>query len=376
MNESTVTLKSPQMRAVYRAIQRVAQTNVSVLITGETGVGKEIIAQAIHNQSLRRDKPFKVVNCGAFHRELLSSELFGHEKGAFTGATAQRRGMLEQADGGTLFLDEVGEMFPELQPMFLRTLETQTFTRLGGNREIRVDVRVIAATNSDMETAIYNKQFREDLYFRLNGFQIHIPPLWERPEDIPPLVSTFISQLSMKYGKKVVRMTPEALYFLKQAAWPGNIRELKNVIGRAILETDASVVGISEVSLALFGKPATGILLSQVGSSVKEAFYPLLTHISLTEFIQIFAGISPDIWKLVPKQVQRGVIREASFYLSRLLDGHQGPIRLDSMTKDEILSVVAGQRLEACGSLARAAASLDVDVRTLKEYLAVGEAEA
>ena len=227
--------ESAPMQAVLRQVAQVAPTKATVLITGETGVGKDVIAQAIHESSPRKVRLFKAVNCGAFYQDLLQSELFGHEKGAFTGATTQRRGVFEQADRGTLFLDEVGEMSPEVQVKFLRVLETQEFTRLGGERNIKVDVRIIAATNADLATSVKEKKFRQDLYYRLNLFRIQIPPLRDRREDIPLFVSAFISELSTEHGKPITGITSEALNYLQNADWHGNVRELKNAIETAII---------------------------------------------------------------------------------------------------------------------------------------------
>ncbi len=229
--------ESEPMQAVLRQVAQVAPTKATVLITGETGVGKDVIAQAIHKSSPREDKPFKAVNCGTFYQELLQSELFGHEKGAFTGATNQRRGVFEQANGGTLFLDEVGEMSPEVQVKFLRVLETQEFTRLGGERNIKVNVRIIAATNVNLATSVRQKKFRQDLYYRLNLFRIQIPPLRDRREDIPLFVSAFISELSAEHDKPITRITPDALNYLQNAEWRGNVRELRNAVETAIILT-------------------------------------------------------------------------------------------------------------------------------------------
>ncbi len=227
--------ESAPMQAVLRQVAQVAPTKATVLITGETGVGKDVIAQAIHESSPRKIRPFKAVNCGAFYQDLLQSELFGHEKGAFTGATNQRRGVFEQADGGTLFLDEVGEMSPEVQVKFLRVLETQEFTRLGGEKNIKVDVRIIAATNVDLATSVKQKKFRQDLYYRLNLFRIQMPPLRDRREDIPLFVSEFISELSETHNKPITSITPDALNYLQNADWHGNVRELRNAIETAII---------------------------------------------------------------------------------------------------------------------------------------------
>ena len=234
-NSRRIIGESAPMQVVLRQVAQVAPTNATVLITGETGVGKDVIAQAIHEGSPRKNKPFKAVNCGAFYQDLLQSELFGHEKGAFTGATNQRRGVFEQADGGTLFLDEVAEMSPEVQVKFLRVLETQEFTRLGGERNIKVNVRIIAATNVNLATSVRQKKFRQDLYYRLNLFRIQIPPLRDRREDIPLFVSTFIPELSAEHSKPITGITSEALNYLQNADWYGNVRELRNAIETAII---------------------------------------------------------------------------------------------------------------------------------------------
>ncbi len=234
-NSQRIIGESAPMQVVLRQVAQVAPTKATVLITGETGVGKDVIAQAIHESSPRKDRPFKAVNCGSFYQDLLQSELFGHEKGSFTGATTQRRGVFEQADRGTLFLDEVAEMSPEVQVKFLRILETQEFTRLGGERNIKVDVRLIAATNVDLAASVKQKKFRQDLYYRLNLFRIQIPPLRDRREDIPFFVSAFISELSTEHGKPITGITSEALNYLQNANWYGNVRELKNAIETAII---------------------------------------------------------------------------------------------------------------------------------------------
>ncbi|MDE0684405.1 MAG: sigma-54 dependent transcriptional regulator, partial [Candidatus Poribacteria bacterium] len=234
-NSRRIIGESAPMQAVLRQVTQVAPTKATVLITGETGVGKDVIAQAIHEGSPRKNRPFKAVNCGAFYQDLLQSELFGHEKGAFTGATNQRRGVFEQADGGTLFLDEVAEMSPEVQVKFLRVLETQEFNRLGGERNIKVNVRIIAATNVNLITSVRERKFRQDLYYRLNLFRIQIPPLRDRREDIPLFVSAFIPELSAEHGKPITGITSDALNYLQNADWYGNVRELRNAIETAII---------------------------------------------------------------------------------------------------------------------------------------------
>ena len=236
-NPQRIIGESAPMQVVLRQVEQVAPTKATVLITGETGVGKDVIAQAIHDRSPRKNRPFKAINCGAFYQDLLQSELFGHERGAFTGATSQRRGVFEQADGGTLFLDEVGEMSPEVQVKFLRVLESQEFTRLGGEKNIKVDVRIIAATNINLAKSVQEKKFRQDLYYRLNLFRIQIPPLRDRREDIPLFVSAFVSELGAEHGKTITGITPEALNYLQNSDWQGNVRQLKNAIESAIILT-------------------------------------------------------------------------------------------------------------------------------------------
>ena len=261
--------ESAPIQAVLRQVAQVAPTKATVLITGETGVGKDVIAQAIHESSPRKNRPFKAVNCGAFYQDLLQSELFGHERGSFTGATTQRRGVFEQANGGTLFLDEVGEMSPEVQVKFLRVLETQEFTRLGGEKNIKVDVRIIAATNIDLVTSVRQKKFRQDLYYRLNLFRIQIPPLRDRREDIPLFVSAFVSELSAEHGKPITGITQEALNYLQNADWFGNVRELRNAIETAIILSTTEELQLNDFPLdseseqvALLPVPASGTQLA------------------------------------------------------------------------------------------------------------------
>lgn len=234
---------SPAIREVFRKIALFAPSDAAVVITGETGTGKELVAKALHDQSLRRDGPFIAVNCSAISEELLESELFGHEKGAFTGALRTHRGRFERADGGTLFLDEVGDMPTNTQAKLLRVLEEGTIERVGAEREQRVDVRIVAATNIPLEQAVGTGGFRADLYHRLSVLRIHLPPLRERPEDIPFLVEHFLNLFSRKYGRRIYRLTSDAIGLLQAYLWPGNIRELRNVLERVFIETQAEVIG-------------------------------------------------------------------------------------------------------------------------------------
>jgi two-component system, NtrC family, response regulator AtoC len=224
-----------KMQAALDLGRSVAPTDATVLLTGETGTGKELMARAIHHWSPRAEQAFVAVNCAALAETLLESELFGHEKGAFTGAAIQRRGRFELAHGGTLFLDEVGEMTPALQAKLLRVLQEGTFERVGGTKTVTVDVRVITATNRDVQRLVAERTFREDLYYRLSVFPIVLPPLRERPADILPLAAHILQQASRRFGKRIVGFADEAQALLQDYAWPGNIRELQNVIERAAI---------------------------------------------------------------------------------------------------------------------------------------------
>ncbi|HXG10645.1 MAG TPA: sigma-54 dependent transcriptional regulator [Gemmataceae bacterium] len=234
--------RCPAMQEVYKAIGRVAPQDVTVLITGESGTGKELVARAIYQHSRRADKPFLAINCAAIPETLLESELFGHEKGAFTGAVRQRIGKFEQCSGGTLFLDEVGDMAPLTQSKLLRVLQEQRFERLGGNETIQTDVRLLAATNQNLEALISQGRFRADLYYRLSVFTIRLPPLRERGEDLPLLVEHYLRRYNRELGKDVQRVAPEALALLQRYPWPGNLRELQSVLKQALLQTTGSVL--------------------------------------------------------------------------------------------------------------------------------------
>jgi DNA-binding NtrC family response regulator len=226
---------SPEMRKMYQVIEQAAPTSASVLITGESGTGKELVAQTIHQLSPRASFPFVAINCAAIPETLLESEIFGHEKGAFTGAADRRQGCFELADHGTLFLDEIGEMTPATQVKLLRVLQERKFRRLGGRNEQSVDVRMIAATNADPAEAVQNGKLREDLYYRLNVFALKLPPLRERREDLPLLIQAFINEFNTRNQKTIAGVDQQAMRMLEQYAWPGNVRELRNVIERATI---------------------------------------------------------------------------------------------------------------------------------------------
>ena len=238
----SVVGKSPALQNAITMAKKVAITDVCVLLTGETGTGKEVFAHAIHDASLRKDKPFVAVNCSAFSKELLESELFGHKAGSFTGALKDKKGLFEEANGGTIFLDEIGEMEYCLQAKLLRALEAKEFIKVGDTKCTKVDVRIIAATNRDLKKEIDNQHFREDLYFRLSVFQIHLPPLRDRKGDVGLIAEHFVKLLSSKMQRKDIGISPECSKLLDSYSWPGNIRELKNVIERAIIVCDSQIM--------------------------------------------------------------------------------------------------------------------------------------
>jgi two-component system, NtrC family, nitrogen regulation response regulator NtrX len=243
--------ESPAIQALRAQIQSAAPSHGRVLIRGESGTGKELIARAIHRQSLRAERPFVEVNCAAIPDELIESELFGHEKGSFTGATTKRRGKFELADGGTIFLDEVGDMSLKTQAKVLRVLQEQTFERVGGSETLTVDVRVIAASNKNLEDEIRKGAFREDLFYRLNVIPFEVPPLRERSEDIPLLATYFLGVFSREYGKRQKGLTPEAMDLLVHYAWPGNVRELRNVVERMVIMVPQETIARDDLAASL-----------------------------------------------------------------------------------------------------------------------------
>jgi transcriptional regulator with GAF, ATPase, and Fis domain len=263
--------ESPRMQEVFQFIARAAPRDSTVLIRGESGTGKELVARAIHQNSLRRDKPFMAINCAALTESLLESELFGYEKGAFTNALTQKKGKLEVADGGTVFLDEVAELAPALEAKLLRVLQEREFDRVGGTRPIAVDVRIVAATNKNLEEALRQGTFRQDLYFRLNVVSLTMPPLRERPQDIPLLASYFIEKYSKKSGRRVTGLSPEVRALLVHYDWPGNVRELENAIEHAVVLGSSQLVLPEDLPEALLEKEsATGVPLAKYHEIINE----------------------------------------------------------------------------------------------------------
>ncbi|NVM20728.1 MAG: sigma-54-dependent Fis family transcriptional regulator [Desulfobacterales bacterium] len=247
LEKHSITGNSPPIQALKKQIAVAAPTNAWILITGENGSGKELVARTIHQMSDRADKPMIDVNCAAIPDELIESELFGHEKGAFTGATSKKRGKFEVADKGTIFLDEIGDMSLKTQAKILRILQEQKFERVGGTRTLTVDVRVLAASNKDLEKEIETGSFREDLYYRLNVIPIKVPPLRNRPEDIPLLVETFLKEFSQEDHRSQKTVTPLVIEHLKACRWPGNVRELKNLVERLAIMTQSEVIDGEDV---------------------------------------------------------------------------------------------------------------------------------
>jgi len=260
-----LTGESPAMREIFGMIRKIANSRSSVLVTGESGTGKEVVARTIHYHGNRAGKPFVPINCTAIPEGLLESELFGHVRGAFTGAHASKRGLFEKADGGTLFLDEIGDMSLGLQGKLLRVLQDRQIRQVGGTQWLTVDVRIIAATNKDLAREIEESRFREDLFYRLNVIPIHIPPLRERPEDIPALVEAFVRRHAE--GRRV-RVAPEAMARLQGCAWKGNAREIENVVERALALSDAERIGPDDLPLALSGSDAPA---DDPGRSIRAA---------------------------------------------------------------------------------------------------------
>src|SRR5215208_7115771 len=291
---------SPALQRVLDIVKKVAKSNTTVLIRGETGTGKELIAGATHHNSLRANRNFVKVNCAALQENLLESELFGHEKGAFTGADKQRIGRFEQADGGSLFLDEVGDMSPNTQAKILRVLQEHEFERLGGTRTIKVDVRLIAATNRDLPAMVEAGTFREDLYYRLNVVTIEMPPLRERKEDVAALAGFFIKRFAGELKKKIDGLDPDAAKLLMRYNWPGNIRELENAIERAMLLAERTHIGVEDLRLGETGSTGSGREASSI-VKIPPTGIPLeeIERLALVEALKMSNCVQKDAAELL-----------------------------------------------------------------------------
>ena len=304
---------SPALLAVLRQVDRVAPTDSTVLVSGETGTGKELIARAIHDRSARRGRPLVKVNCSAISAGLVESELFGHVKGAFTGAIERRIGRFELADGGTIFLDEVGELPPETQVKLLRVLQEREFEPVGSNRSLRVDVRVIAATNRSLEDAVCAGRFRADLFYRLNVFPLAVPPLRERASDVPQLVMFFVARFAKKFGKGVDAVSPETMERLTRYAWPGNVRELQNIIERAVVLSEGPTL---ELGPGLLPRSAAGAPSAEAPASRAVPSSGLDTLLEEVERNHILAALE-----------QAGGVLEGARGAAKLLKLHPNTLR-------------------------------------------------
>jgi two-component system nitrogen regulation response regulator GlnG len=291
--------KSPAMQEIYKLIGRFAPQDVTVLILGESGTGKELVARAIYQHSTRADKPFQAINCAAIPETLLESELFGHEKGAFTGADRQRIGKFEQSDGGTLFLDEIGDMSPVTQAKVLRVLQDQQFERVGGRESIRTDVRLLAATNRKIEELVAQGRFREDLYYRLNVVALTLPPLRERAEDIPALVQHFVQLMEKKLKKSISTVLPDVMECLRGYHWPGNVRELQNVVRYAVIRAASDIITLDCLPTTLLGQPSDSLARPQQLTGIRERTRDLL------------AAGHEDIYRKIIHEVDRVLLEEA-----------------------------------------------------------------
>ena len=352
-----IQLPSAPMQAIYKTIQQVGKANIPFFITGETGVGKEVIAKYIHENGPRHDQPFIAINCGRFSAEFLQSELFGHEAGAFTSAIRQRRGAFEIANGGILFLDEVSEMPLNAQKMLLRILDTGTFTRLGGNEVLEVDIHIVASTNSDIKKTVAKKVFREDLYYRLKGVMLQIPPLRERPEDIAPLVENFMTEFSTAYGKNISRITPEALRTLAKASWPGNIRQLRNVVQTTVALATTNTLEHKD--------------FFDIHPKLAEVLTPIWQALPLETQNAIWETLDPETQNTIGHKLSSQTAKswqnsQASNVLKTIEEGQF--LDVENMNLNQILRTVAQRRIQQYPTLREAAKSLDIDLRTLHKY--------
>ena len=298
--ERTIIGQSQPMQKIYKVLGKIAPSDVTVLIYGESGTGKELIARAIHFNSARLGKPFIALNCAAIPRELLESELFGHEKGAFTGATEKKIGKFEQAKDGTLFLDEIGDMPLELQAKLLRVLQEKEVTRTGGSSTIQVNTRIVAATNQDLKEKVQRKEFREDLYYRLNVVPLELPPLRERREDIPNLVDYFLVKAHEAYGTSATGLTREAMTLLCNYEWPGNVRELENIIQRAALLSPDALLNAADFP---------SLTTSHTGNSNNTSLEALINQKLQSALAQIDLQDMNNLYDMVLHQMERPLIK-------------------------------------------------------------------
>lgn len=308
--------RSPEMQEVFKAVGRVAPQNVTVLIRGESGTGKELVARAIYQHSDRRDKPFLAVNCAAIPEPLLESELFGYEKGAFTGAERQRIGKFEQCNGGTIFLDEVGDMPPMLQSKMLRLLQEQEFQRVGGSETIKVDVRVVAATNRNLEQMVTEGDYREDLLYRLNGYSIVLPPLRDRGNDLKLLVEHFLARIARELDREIQGVAPATLEALSAYRWPGNVRELEGVLRQTILQANGTIIAAEFLPAAITNKQTTSDFVAQDDSHDAKGPQPYNLGLFLKERLD---AKSSNVYAETLEMMERFLLSE----ILKIADGNQ-----------------------------------------------------
>lgn len=301
---SAIVTQSPLMNERLSQAERVAKSNVSVLITGPSGTGKELMAKAIHNASDRAKEAFVAINCGALPEQLLESELFGHAKGAFTGAVTQHEGLFQSAQGGTLFLDEIGDMPTSLQVKLLRAIQERVIRPVGSTRSIEIDVRVISATHRNLELAMEDGEFREDLYYRLNVVNLDLPPLRDRPEDIPLLARYFVEKSAQRHNPKVKGISPGALHILAQAAWPGNVRQLENVVEQTVALSGAPIISEGLVNQAIANQDRVIPSFNEARASFERSYLTKVMHITagnVTQAAKIAQRNRTDFYKLLNK---------------------------------------------------------------------------
>lgn len=298
---TSVVAVDTAMLDLMRILARVADTEATVLIQGESGTGKEILARAVHQASRRNAGPFLAVNCSALPTNLVESELFGHEKGAFTGASTVRKGMLEEAQGGTFFFDEITEMDMAMQSKLLRVIQERSVRRVGGNRELPLDIRIISATNRDPQEAVTQKLFREDLYFRVAVVTLHVPPLRKRPDDIPALALQFLKDITKTYGRTIEGFTPQVMEMLQSYAWPGNVRELRNVIERAVSLANKSMIREEDLPAQLHATPIRRGPVVEAKETYDIAKARLLDHFQSQYFSQLLAEENGNISRVATR---------------------------------------------------------------------------
>ncbi len=311
LEQDLIVGSSRKMQEIYKMIGQIATKDVTVLIRGESGTGKELVARALYHHSLRKDKPFLPVNCAAIPEALLESELFGHEKGAFTGAYTQRVGKFEQCEGGTIFLDEIGDLTPATQAKLLRVIQEKEFQRVGGSETIRANVRIITATNKNLEEALKEDKFREDLFYRLNTITLFLPPLRERKEDIPDLCHYFLKRFSLEFNKNLRGFAPKALEILKNYSWPGNVRELENTLKRAAITAKSDLILPEDILLQEGNTSIPKAESSNLQEIARSIFQCILTAQVKNQQSEIMNDIEKELIKLALTQTQGNQLKAA-----------------------------------------------------------------